>query len=415
MLSPQSTFGLRELVQIFSEGDLMAVSKKIKTFMKQGSWIRKMFEEGISLKEQFGAENIFDLSLGNPIMEPPPEFFQELHNIASDPSPNLHRYMPNAGYPETRNAVASQLNRETGAKFTSNHIVMTVGAGGALNVTMRTILDPGDEVIIFAPYFVEYLFYADNHSASCKIVPSDSKFLPNIDILENSFTPKTRIVIVNSPNNPTGVVYNSNLLSNISTIIRNKENEFGTEIFLVSDEPYRKILFDNLSYPQVFHHHNRSIIVTSHSKDLAIPGERIGFIAINPKCPEVNEMIEGLTFSNRTLGFVNAPALMQHIITKLQNVTIDVDAYQSKRDFLYKSLTKIGYSVIQPQGAFYMFPESPVNDDISFVAELRKYKVLVVPGQGFGSPGHFRISYCVSDATLEGSIQGFSAAFKNFS
>ena len=393
----------------------MAVSKKIKIFMEQGSWIRKMFEEGIALKQQYGDENVFDLSLGNPIMEPPPEFFAELRRIADDPTPGMHRYMPNAGYPGTRSAVAAQLSDETGLEFTADHILMTVGAGGALNVTMRTLLDPGDEVVVFAPYFVEYLFYADNHGATCKVVPPDSAFLPDFDALDRSFTPKTRIVIVNSPNNPTGVLYSPDVLASIGDVIRRREQEFGTEVFLVSDEPYRKILFDELTYPQVFPHHVRSIVATSHSKDLALPGERIGFIAANPEYTGVDELVDGLTFSNRTLGFVNAPALMQHIVARLQGVTIDVGEYQTKRDFLYDALTEIGYEVLRPDGAFYMFPKAPVKDDVEFVAELAKHRVLVVPGRGFGVPGHFRISYCVSDATLEGSLAGFRAAFDRFS
>ncbi len=392
----------------------MAVSKKIKAFMEQGSWIRKMFEEGIALKQQYGDENVFDLSLGNPIMEPPPDFFAELRRIADDPTPGMHRYMPNGGYAETRSAVAAQLSEETGLPFAADHVLMTVGAGGALNVTMRTLLDPGNEVVIFAPYFVEYLFYADNHGATCTVVPPDAAYLPDFDALEESFTPRTRMVIVNSPNNPTGVLYSPEVLARIGDVIRRKETEFGTEVFLVSDEPYRKILFDGLAYPQVFPHHVRSIVATSHSKDLAVPGERIGFIAANPEYADVGELVDGMTFSNRILGFVNAPALMQHIVARLQAVTIDVGEYQAKRDILYDALTEIGYEVVRPDGAFYMFPKTPVEDDVEYVAELREHRVLVVPGRGFGVPGHFRISYCVSDATLEGSLIGFRTAFERY-
>jgi aspartate aminotransferase len=393
----------------------MAVSNKIKGFMEEGSWIRRMFEEGNALKQQHGEENVFDLSLGNPITEPPPQFFQELRRIAEDPTPGMHRYMPNAGYAETRAAVASQLREETQLEFTADHIVMTCGAGGGLNVVMRTLLDPGDEVVIFAPYFVEYLFYADNHGAACRVVPPDAGFYPDLAAFESSMGRRTRIVLVSSPNNPTGVVYSAELLARMADIMRGKEREFGTEIFLVSDEPYRKILFDGVEYPQIFDHHVRSIVVTSHSKDLALPGERIGFIAVCPKYEERAELVEGLTFCNRTLGFVNAPALMQHIVSRLQSVTIDVRQYQAKRDFLLQHLTEIGYSVVKPQGAFYMFPASPTDDDVAFVAELREHRVLVVPGRGFGVPGHFRIAYCVSDATLEGSLEGFRAAFARFS
>ena len=393
----------------------MAVSKKIKKFMEQGSWIRKMFEEGLALKQKYGEENVFDLSLGNPIVEPPPEFFDELRRIAEDPSPGMHRYMPNAGYVETRAAVATQLKQETSLDFTAEHILMTCGAGGALNVVMKTLLDPGDEVVIFAPYFVEYMFYADNHGASCHVVPPNAGFLPDLQAFEASITPRTRIVLTNSPNNPTGVVYSAAVLSRLAEVIQRKEEELGTEIFLVSDEPYRKILFDGVRYPQIFEHHPRGIVATSHSKDLALPGERIGFIAVSPENESGAGLIDGLTFCNRTLGYVNAPALMQHIVRHLQSVTVDVSQYQAKRDFLYRNLIEIGYSVIRPEGAFYMFPSSPIEDDVAFVDELRKHRVLVVPGSGFGVPGHFRIAYSVNDATLEGSLPGFRSAFERFS
>ena len=390
----------------------MAVSNKVKGSMEQGSWIRKMFEEGISLKQQFGEENVFDLSLGNPIMEPPQEFFDELRRVAENPIAGLHRYMPNAGFVETRDAVATQLREETGQDFTANEIIMCCGAGGALNVILKTLLDPGDEVVIFAPYFVEYFFYADNHGGACKVVPPNDDFLPDLDAFENAIVEDTKIVLLNSPNNPSGVLYSAELLAQLGEIIQRKEKEFGSEIFLVSDEPYRKILFDGLEYPHIFDHHVRSIVATSHSKDLALPGERIGFVAVHPDYDDKTELMDGLVFCNRTLGFVNAPALIQHIVKNLQSVTIDVQQYQDKRDFMYQNLTEIGYEMPMPQGAFYMFPKSPIEDDVEFTAELQKSNVLVVPGRGFGSPGHFRLSYCVTDETLAGSLEGFRIAFE---
>ncbi len=392
----------------------MAVSKKIKRFMQEGSWIRKMFEDGIALKQRYGDESVFDLSLGNPIMEPPEEFLSELRKIAKAPPPGMHRYMPNSGYPETRAAVAAQLSIEAGREFSAQHIVMTCGAGGALNVVMRTVLDPGDEVVIFAPYFVEYIFYADNHGATCTVVPPGDDFLPDLRALEDAIGPRTRIVLISSPNNPTGVVYPRETLERLGETVRKREQELGIEVFLVSDEPYRHILFDGIEYPQVFEHHSRSVVATSHSKDLALPGERIGFIAVNPEYDDWSELADGLTFSNRILGFVNAPALMQHIVAHLQGVTVDVAEYQAERDFLYENLLDIGYTVVKPGGAFYMFPATPIDDDTEFVAELARHKVLVVPGTGFGLPGHFRIAYCVSDQTLEGAIPGFRAAFERF-
>ena len=230
----------------------MAVAKKVREFMEQGSWIRRMFEDGIALRQQYGDENVFDLSLGNPIMEPPREFFDHLRRLADDPTPGMHRYMPNSGYPHARAAVAAQLREETGLDFTADHALMTVGAGGAINVVLKALLDPGDEVIIFAPYFVEYHYYADNHGGSCRVVPPDEAFLPDLDAFEASFNERTRIVLINSPNNPSGVVYSADLLARMCDIIRAKEDELGREIFLVSDEPYRKLLFDGLSYPHVF-------------------------------------------------------------------------------------------------------------------------------------------------------------------
>jgi len=392
----------------------MAISNKVRGFMEKGSWIRKMFEEGISLKQQYGEENVFDLSLGNPVMNPPEQFYEELKKISKNPINGMHRYMPNAGLTETRTAVANGLSNETGLSFTANEIVMTCGAGGALNVVMKTLLDPGEEFVIFAPFFVEYNFYADNHGGSCKIVPPDENFLPDMEVFRSSINTNTRGVLINSPNNPSGIVYGDKTLSEMCEIIKEKEVEFGTEIYLVSDEPYRKIIFDNLEYTHIFNYHNRSIVATSHSKDLALPGERIGYIAVNPDCSDIEELVDGLVFCNRTLGFVNAPALIQHLIAHLQDTTIDVRIYEKKRDYLYKELTNMGYSLIKPQGAFYMFPKSPIEDDVQFTEELKENRVLVVPGRGFGLPGYFRISYCMEDATIEGSLEGLEKTISKY-
>ena len=392
----------------------MPVSNKIRNFMEQGSWIRKMFEEGISLKRQYGDENVFDLSLGNPVIDPPEEFFTKLKSIADSPITGMHRYMPNAGLVETREAVAGQLVDETQITFTADEIIMTCGAGGALNVVMKTLMDPGDEFVIFAPFFVEYHFYADNHGGSCKVVPPDQNFLPDMDAFRDSITSVTRGVLINSPNNPTGVLYSSDVLENLCEIIRQKEKEYGTEIYLVSDEPYRRIIFDQLEYPHIFDHHQRSIVATSHSKDLALPGERIGYIAIHPECPDKEEIIDGMVFCNRTLGFVNAPALAQHLVASLQSVTVDVSLYERKRDFLYSELIEMGYSVVRPQGAFYMFPKAPIEDDVEFVDKLKEERVLAVPGTGFGLPGYFRLSYCLNDETIEGALPGLKRAIAQY-
>ena len=382
--------------------------------MVEGSWIRKMFEEGAVLAQRYGAENVFDLSIGNPVMEPPLEFDRELKRLVGDPLPGMHRYMDNAGYPETRAVVAAQLSQETGIKFATGDIVMTCGAAGALNVVLKAILNKGEEVIVFAPYFMEYGNYIDNHGGVIRVLPADDKFLPKLDALEAAITAKTKGVIINSPNNPTGVVYSEDLVHKLGDLLRKKESQFGAQIFLISDEAYRKIIYDGLTYPPVFPHHRQTIVATSHSKDLALPGERIGYIAVHPECSQHDELMGGLIFCNRVLGFVNAPALMQHIVRVLQNVTVSVAEYQKKRDFLYSRLAEMGYSVTKPQGAFYMFPKSPLEDDVAFVTELRQWNVLTVPGRGFGLPGYFRISYCVDDRTLEGSMAGFKKTAQKF-
>ena len=392
----------------------MSVSDRVRKSMVQGSWIRKMFEEGASLKQRYGEENVFDLSLGNPVMEPPAAFHIELKRLANHHLPGMHRYMANAGYAETRAAVAEQLSLEAGIKFAINDIVMTCGAAGALNVVLKTILNQGDEVIIFAPYFVEYINYIDNHGGIVKVLPTDEQFIPKLDILETAIEAKTKAVLINSPNNPSGAIYSEGFLHQLGELLNKKETQYGTQIFLISDEAYRKIIYDGLKYPQVWPHYQQSIIVTSHSKDLALPGERIGYIAVHPNCSQRGELVDGFIHCNRILGYVNAPALMQHVVRHLQSVTIPVAEYQKKRDFLNDHLNKMGYSVTKPLGAFYMFPKSPLEDDVAFVRELQQWRVLTVPGTGFGTPGYFRISYCVDDRTLEGSIAGFRKAAQKF-
>jgi len=392
----------------------VSVSDRVQKSMAQGSWVRRMFEEGTSLKRQYGEENVFDLSLGNPVMEPPVEFRQELKRLVENPLPGMHRYMENAGYPETRAAVAAQLSLETSIEFTMNDVIMTCGAAGALNVVLKTILNEGDEVIIFAPYFPEYINYIDNHGGIARILPTDEQFIPKLDILEAAIGAKTKVVLINSPNNPSGAVYGKDLVHQLGELLSKKETQYGTQIFLISDEAYRKIIYDGLKYPSPLPHHPQSIIVASHSKDLALPGERIGYIAVNPTCSQRKEVVDGFIYCNRTLGYVNAPALMQHLVSHLQSVTVPIAEYQKKRDFLYDHLTEMGYSVMKPQGAFYMFPKSPLEDDVALVRELQSWRVLTVPGRGFGTPGYFRISYCVDDRTLEGSLAGFRKTSQKF-
>lgn len=388
----------------------MAMSENVRQQMVEGSWIRRMFEEGASLKALHGADRICDLSLGNPIVEPPHEFYTELRRLAEHPIPGMHRYMANAGYEETRAAVAQELQRETGVSVTSRDVLMTCGASGAMNVVLKALLNPGEEVIILAPYFVEFLGYVDNHGGKPRVVRCERDFLPDMEQLEAAIGPQTKAVVVNSPNNPTGIVYPEGTIRAIGDLLARKESELGRQIYLISDEPYRRILFDGLLPVSVFQHYHNSIVVTSHSKDLALPGERIGYAALNPESDEHDDLMAGFIHCNRVLGFVNAPAMMQHLVRNLQHVTVSVSDYERKRDLLYGELTGMGYHVVRPQGAFYMFPKAPTEDDVEFVRELLSLLILVVPGRGFGAPGYFRISYCVNDRTLEASLEGFRKA-----
>ncbi|MGB9802380.1 pyridoxal phosphate-dependent aminotransferase [Desulfofundulus sp.] len=382
----------------------MAISRKITGFLSQASWIRKMFEEGERLRAIYGADKVYDFTLGNPDVEPPAAFKEELRKLALNPIPGMHRYMSNAGYEETRRAVAEVLAEKTGLPFKAHHIVMTVGAGGGLNVVLKTLLDEGSEVIVLTPYFVEYRFYVDNHGGIIKEVPTGSNFQPDLTALEEAITPRTKAVIINSPNNPTGVVYGTDCLAALGKLLDKKGQAMGTTIYLISDEPYAKIVYDDIEVPSVFQFTRNSIVVTSHSKDLALPGERIGYIAVHPEIEESDLLLEGLVFCNRTLGFVNAPALMQRLVARLQREEVDIAGYQEKRDLLYNHLVSLGFEVVKPQGAFYMFPRSPIPDDLEFAKLAQKYNILVVPGSGFGLPGYFRISYCISKQIILNSL-----------
>ena len=382
--------------------------------MENSSWIRKMFEEGIRLKKEFGEENVFDLSLGNPVIEPPQKVQDALVQAAKDTSPGLHRYMPNAGFQDVREAISKTLSEECKVTLSANDLVMVCGAAGGLNITLKTLLDSGDEVLIFAPYFVEYLFYADNHGGKVVSVKTHDDFTLNFDGLKNALNEKTKAVIINSPNNPTGVVYSREELKQLAKILKKHSDKSGRPVYLISDDPYKKITFDGVEATNILELYENSIYITSHSKDIALPGERIGFVAVHPKCEDADNLMAGLIFSNRVLGFVNAPALIQRVLKNVQGVTVNVEQYRKKRDFLYAELVRIGYEVVKPQGAFYFFPKSPIEDEVEFVSKLAEKKVLVVPGRGFGCPGYFRISYCLPDSVIEGSITGFESAFQAY-
>ncbi|HEY5513008.1 MAG TPA: pyridoxal phosphate-dependent aminotransferase [Geomonas sp.] len=383
----------------------MAVARKIAGFIAKSSWIRKMFEEGERMRQEIGADKVYDFTLGNPDVEPPAEFNDAFLKLAQTPVPGMHRYMNNAGYAETRSAVAKTLSRASELEVAAGQVVMTCGAGGALNVVLKTILNPGDQVIILTPFFVEYRFYIDNHGGEPVEVWTDrDTFQLDIPAIGAAMTEKTRAIIICSPNNPTGVIYPAESLARLGEMVSAKEKEFGRQICVISDEPYARISYDGMSVPNIFRYVQNSVIVTSHSKDLALPGERIGCLAANPGMRNVEQFMEGAVFSNRVLGFVNAPALMQRLVAGLQHISVDIGAYQEKRDLLYGALTGMGFRMVRPDGAFYLFPKSPIDDDIEFVRIAQKHRILLVPGAGFGAPGYFRIAYCVDKGMIERSL-----------
>ncbi len=384
----------------------MAISQKITRFMENASWIRKMFEEGAALKKKYGEKNVFDFSLGNPNVEPPDKFFEIFSALAGNKFPGKHGYMSNAGYAETREAIADYLSEEHGKEIFGQHIIMTCGAGGGLNVALKTLLDPGDEVIIPTPYFVEYNFYVDNYNGVTHLVKTNEDFSLDLGEIEAALSSKTKAVLINSPNNPTGKVYDQNTIAGLARLLDRKSQELGREIYLISDEPYSNLVYDGVVVPSILAAYKNSILVTSYSKNLSIPGERLGFIAVNPEATPLEQLINGMIFCNRTLGFVNAPAFMQRVVQHLQGMTVDVTIYQRKRDVLCRALKEMGYNFRMPEGAFYLFPQAPIND-IEFVRELQNERILTVPGSGFGGPGFFRIAYCVEDWVIEGALPGF--------
>ena len=383
----------------------MAIATKIQNFIEGASWIRRMFEEGEQLRRQFGAELVYDFTLGNPNIEPPEKFDEHLLSLARQPLPGMHRYMSNAGYEETRAAVAAVLAEASDLPVTAGQVVMTCGASGALNVVLKTILNPGEEVIILTPHFVEYKFYIDNHGGVPKEVWTDREtFQLDLAAIEAAIGPQTRAIIVNTPNNPTGVIYPAESLKLLGDLVQRKERELERQIYVIADEPYARIAYDGNQVPNIFRYVDNAVIVTSHSKDLALPGERIGYLAANPRMTHVELFMEGAIFCNRTLGFVNAPALLQRLVAGLQRESVDVHAYKVKRDLLYDNLTSLGFSMVKPSGAFYLFPKSPLTDDVEFVKMALKHRLLLVPGTGFGAPGYFRIAYCVDQAMIERSL-----------
>jgi aspartate aminotransferase len=385
----------------------MGISDLVRQRMAEGSFIRKMFEEGIALKKVYGNDQVFDLTIGNPIFEPPEQFNREMRKLVEKPLPGMHRYMENAGYTETREAISAYLKKESGLDFKAADIVMTVGTAGALNAVLKALLNPGEEVITFAPYFFEYAVYVDNHGGQLKVLPSDPNFVPDFAAFETSINEKTKAVIINSPNNPTGTVYGREVLATISQILERKSAQRKQPIFVITDDVYAKIYYGEGRCPRILDSYANTIVVTSFSKDLALPGERIGYAAVHPACAGAAEVVNAIIYGNRVLGFVNAPALMQVVVRRLLETSVSIAEYRRKRDLLCNGLTKLGYSLVIPLGAFYIFPRCPAGDDLAFINELKEMRVLVVPGTPFKAPGYFRISYCLDDRTLEGSLAGF--------
>lgn len=390
----------------------MAVAGNIKDIMANASFIRKMFEVGNQLKKQHGEGNVCDFTLGNPDLDPPELFQQALLEVAHEKMPLKHGYMQNAGYAQTRRSVAEQVSREQGIGISENSIIMTCGAGGGLNVSLKSILNPNDTILVCRPYFVEYTFYIKNHGGEMVLVPTLEDFDLDLPAIEKAIDKRTAGILINSPNNPTGKIYPEKSIQDLGRLLERKSRELGRAIYLLSDEPYRRIVYDGFRVPSLFANYRNSIIINSFSKDLSIPGERIGYIAVHPEADDAQNIVDGMILCNRILGFVNAPALMQRVVNKIQGTCVDIGLYQKRRDRLCAGLAEMGYEFVKPGGTFYLFPKAPGKDDMAFVKALQEKLVLAVPGSGFGAPGYFRIAYCTSEETIERSFGGFEYAIK---
>jgi len=375
------------------------------------SAIREMFEEGNRLRALYGADKVFDFSLGNPYFPAPPSVKAAVVDILNTLDSNfVHGYMANDGFPEVRQTVAEYINETFGDTLTGDNIIMTVGAAGGLNITLKALLNPGDEVLVSAPYFLEYGHYVKNYGGT--LVPVLAKeaegFMPDLDAIRAAVTPKTKAMIINNPNNPTGIIYPAAVIERLAAVLEEKQREYGTSIYLISDEPYRELAFDGAEVPYLPKFYRNTIVGYSWSKSLSLPGERIGYLAI-PERVDNYELLRGaVSVSGRVLGFVNAPSLMQLVVQRCIRESCDIAAYDANRRLLYEGLTKLGYTCAKPQGAFYLWLKSPVEDEKAFVAEAKKYNILVVPGTSFLCPGYVRVAYCVSPETIKGSMEGFA-------
>lgn len=385
------------------------ISEKMKPYVKNNSAIRMMFEEGNRLRAKYGADKVFDFSLGNPSVPAPDSVREAIIELVNTTDPTiLHGYMSNAGFEDVRQTIAESLNRRFDTKFSAKNLIMTVGAASGLNVILKTILNPGEEVIVFAPYFLEYGAYVRNYDGVLvEISPDTTTFQPNLAEFEQKITPKTRAVIVNTPHNPTGVVYSEETIKKLSAILEAKQKEFGTVIYLISDEPYRELAYDGVEVPYLTKYYNNTVVGYSYSKSLSLPGERIGYLVIPDEADGSEELISAATIANRTLGCVNAPSLIQKVVAKCVDAKTDLAAYDKNRQSLYNGLKECGFECIKPQGAFYLFVKSPVEDEKAFCEAGKKYNILMVPGSSFACPGYVRLAYCVSYETIVNSLPEF--------
>ena len=391
------------------------ISKKMQAMLSKGSAIRAMFEEGKRLSALYGAENVYDFSLGNPNTPTPEKVKEAIIEVLEGDSVSIHGYMLNAGYPEVRQAVAENINKRYGANLSYENVVMTVGAAGGLNVTLKVLLDEGDEVIIIAPYFGEYLRYIDNFGGKAVIVPPNPPtFLPNITAFENAITSRTKAVIINTPNNPTGVVYDDETLKAMAEVLERKEKEYGNAIYLISDEPYREILFEDAVHCYIPHYYKNTIVGYSYSKSLSLPGERIGYLIVPSCLDSFADFIKASGDATRTLGFVNAPSLMQKVVALCLDEKTNVDFYAKNRHDIYTALTKMGYQCAKPQGAFYIWCKALEDDDKAFCERAKQFNILVVPGTSFGCKGWFRLAYCVSNQTIQNSLPAFQKLIDSY-
>ena len=385
------------------------ISEKMQEQVKSSSIIRAMFEEGKKLAAIYGAENVYDFSLGNPSVETPEAVRQAILEIINNKDAmSVHGYMNNSGHEYVREAIAQSINKKFGTHFDQDNILMTVGAAGGLNVIFKSLLNPGDEVITFAPFFGEYRGYAANYDARLVVIsPNTIDFQPNLTEFKEKITNRTKVVIINSPNNPTGVIYSESTIIKLAEILREKQNEYGTDIYLVCDEPYRELAYDNIEVPYLTKYYANTIIGYSFSKSLSLPGERIGYLVIPDEVADFENLISAANIANRILGFVNAPSLFQHVIVKCLEEKVDLEIYNKNRELLYNGLLSFGYRCIKPEGAFYMFVKAPMEDEIEFCNLAKKKNILIVPGTSFGCPGYFRIAYCVAYETIEKALPGF--------